>query len=83
MAIAFAPKEQRGAEAVFSSVVLSHEVSTEKFARAIVAKASELLRGSPLSAKVEKSVSDHPFLPKLTFGRSESRKGSAKGVEKH
>ena len=82
MAIAFAPKEQRGAEAIFSSVVLSHEVSTEKFARAIVAKASELLRGSPLSAKVEKSVSGHPFLPKLTFGRSDSRKGSAKSVAK-
>ena len=79
MAVAFAPRAHSGVEAVFSSVVLSHEVSTEKFAHAVVAKAAELLRGSPLSAKVEASVSGHPFLPERAFGHTEGRKNDLKG----
>lgn len=82
LALLFAPKDQIAQQVVFSSIFLSHEVSTEKFARAIVAKASELMCGSPLAAKVEKTVSEHPFLPEISFGRTEARKSRARSRAK-
>lgn len=66
LALAFAPKDQGNDEtARFSSVFLSQEVATPEFARALLAKAAEYLRGKPAPLKVEKITTKYPSVGAL------------------
>ena len=53
LAVALAPAEQHGPQAIFSSFFLSREVSTPQLEKEVFAKAAECLRGCPMPYKIE------------------------------